>query len=379
MFTPNPHSPVPREPSPPNSCYECAVRNLSTLLLSLAMVSTSAAAPLFAARAQDVPPAEPATSETTPPETGTSEEVADEGEPEGPAMSAADLVLLAERQASPADALTYLDEAVELDSSDENRARRGLVRFEAADPIGAQLDLLSVRGSEDPYVVEHQAEIDAALEQSAVEVYQLRVRTEPERVTLFCTLEADSSPCPAVADLVILPAGSHRLIYDGEGYEPAFLEVEASAGGTGEATLRISVVQPEPEPEPEPEPVAPPTEVAPPEPETYRNTLAGALLLGGAAVLIGGGVAAHSISESAAAEWNDDACLSGNQTREANCGEVRMRAENARLSAGILYGAGLALAVGGLFALLPKERESNETASIRCAPGLLSLQCTGQF
>jgi hypothetical protein len=84
-------------------------------------------------------------------------------------------------------------------------------------------------------------------------------------------------------------------------------------------------------------------------------------------------------------DWNSTSCLSGTQTREQVCGDVRGQittAENVAIGTGIA-----ALVFGGATvtqAILSTERPAAASASVkgpglRCSPGLASIACFGSF
>ena len=91
------------------------------------------------------------------------------------------------------------------------------------------------------------------------------------------------------------------------------------------------------------------------------------------------------IRNNRADQWNSTSCLSGTQTREEVCGDVRgeiTTAENVAISTGIA-----ALIFGGATvtqAVLSTERPGVASASstgprIQCSPGLASIACFGSF
>ena len=107
--------------------------------------------------------------------------------------------------------------------------------------------------------------------------------------------------------------------------------------------------------------------------------------VGGAALLLGAGVATWVVASSAADRWNDDAtCLRPGMTRAQVCGDEldTARTMNAVAVVGFVGGAALAGVSAALFALSSRSEQSpGAHASVTCGvgPGAVGVACAGVF
>ncbi len=253
----------------------------------------------------------------------------------------------------------------------EARAQMGLAaqalgRFASAEAWLAEA--IAARG--DRWVDANRTELEAALAAVSARAATLLVHAE-----VGASVRVDGEERGDVDASGVLPvrvdAGRHRVSLAARDGREAADTVEVIAGG--ESALRVVLPPPAVPAAPALGGIRGPTE----RPSIWRRA-APWVAVAGAASVVGGGVA-FVFERRYTAVWQSPDCLSGNRTREENCGPWRVsaeRAEEATLTSWAVGGALLA-AAAGLWWLAPR---TTRHVALGCGPtGGPGVVCGGRF
>ena len=239
-------------------------------------------------------------------------------------------------------------------------AAQALGRFTLAEAWLSEA--LDARG--DQWLERNRADLEAARSEVRARVGTLVLLSEAG-----ASLRIDDEPrgeLSASGTLTVrLMPGPHRVAVVARDGRRAEESVVSLAGA--ESVLRVAL----------PPPPTPPPRVIVTEPSRWRRAAPWLAIAGGAGLV--GGAVAFAFERRYTAIWESPACVSGNRTREENCGPERVSAERAEAAAIASWAVGGAMIVGAaaMWWLAPR---TSQRLSLRCAPtGLDGVACGGAF
>jgi hypothetical protein len=262
------------------------------------------------------------------------------------------------RERKDAEALAEFRRAYSLRPTARALAQAGFAEQALGRWLEAERDVAQALASvDDAWIVEHRDRLSEALLEIRSHLGAVELSADAPDVELWI----DGARVAALPYTLRAPAGLVDVELRSKGRPPLSRQFEIAAQRTLSHRIHF-----EPSSNAQPAPiVVPPPMAATTPPQAARETPPPApsdriapsrsiwpwVSLGGAVVLVAGGVTAHAIREQAAARFNDDErCFFGTQTRKERCGSDYSRVHTSGALAIVGYAGGALL--GGLSAYL---------------------------
>ena len=289
------------------------------------------------------------------------------------------------RRGEDAEALRAFEQAYEARPSPRVRAQIALAHQALGMWIEAETGLLdALDAKDDVWITRNRSPLETALASVQRHLAWLEVTVNVPDAQILAN-GVVLRVVPGNASRVV--AGVVVLEVRADGYEPVQRRLEIAASGRAREVVtlaRVVVAAPSP------------SATAPSERPSQRDAVASApssdarrtvawLTAGGAVVFLATGIVAHVARENLAGIYLDDSrCFYGTQSREERCGSYRQSAQAAQwVAIGSYAVAGIAATASVyLFFSTPASRSRGVGArgpTWRCAPGVLSVACDGEF
>jgi tetratricopeptide (TPR) repeat protein len=269
------------------------------------------------------------------------------------------------------EALSEFQKAFALTPTPRAEAQIALALHALGDWLGAERALKeALRAADDPWIAQYRDPLEGALATVRAHLGWLSVSVNVAAGELL--LNGVSVHAVPLSEPIRVAAGTLDVAVHATGYAPSERTTEIAAGAEQHEVFTL---------EPLPPPIRPPEVVRPVDATMLASTsaatrapslqrsLVGYATLGGAGVLVGGGIVAWRVRESDVATYNDNSqCLVGTRTRGQQCGHYA-DAANEALGLEIAAFAAAAGVTGlGAWLLLWRPPIQQPLGALSCSP-----------
>lgn len=286
------------------------------------------------------------------------------------------------REQQDARALAVFQRAYALEPSPRARAQVALAQQALGDWVDAEANLLAALALDDPWISANRGPLERALEVVRDALATLSIDSSLPGAEVYLNRRfLGRTPLYGLR----LSAGDYDIELKHAAADAVKGRLTLAARTHVQRHVEFVIRAPQPEKQPTPALSSVPerrTEASSLQKSTDVRLVTAYSMLSAAAVMLGGGIAAHVVRESNVARYNDDSrCEVPGKLRDEVCGSYRGRAETASQLSSLAYIASGALTAAGvgLFAVVHFDGDASSRAVPGGTRGSLGMRIAGRF